>query len=86
MTFDQCHQILVAIRRRQGTRFPLIRVHAGGEVYRGRLARCDSDPEHRARLQEQEGSLVLEPIGRGRSPIARITIGEIPEQGIQPLD
>lgn len=86
MTLDQCHQLLVSIRRKQGTRYPLIRVDAGETVFRGRLARCDSDPEHRNVLPDAEKALVLEPIGAGKSPIARIVIEAIPDQGIQPLD
>ena len=38
---------LVSIRRKQGTRCPLVRVDYAGTVVRGRLARADSDPEYR---------------------------------------
>jgi hypothetical protein len=44
MTFDECQDVLTRIRRKQGTRCPVIRVDYGGSVFKGRLVRCDSDP------------------------------------------
>ena len=46
MTFEQCHANLMAIRRRQGTRCPAVKVAYNGTVYQGRLTRADSDPEY----------------------------------------
>ncbi|WP_169980612.1 hypothetical protein [Tautonia rosea] len=67
MTFDECHERLVQIRRGQGTRFPKIRIDCGGQVVKGRLARSDSDPEHRSAPIAPQGALVLEDLHRGRA-------------------
>jgi hypothetical protein len=86
MTVDQVHAHVQAIRRRQGTRYPLVRVDCGGAVYRGRLARADSDPEHRRRADSPYGVLVLEGLGLGRSPETIVQIATIPEGGIADLE
>ena len=86
MTVDQVHTHVQAIRRRQGTRFPLVRVDCGGAVYRGRLARADSDPEHRRRADSPYGILVLEGLGLGRGPETIVQIATIPDGGIADLD
>lgn len=86
MTVDQVHAHLQAIRRRQGTRYPLVRVDCGGTVYRGRLSRADSDPEHRRRADSPYGVLVLEGLGLGRGPETLVQIATIPEGGIADLD
>jgi hypothetical protein len=86
MTVDQCHSHLLAIRRRQGTRYPLVRVDCAGAVYRGRLARCDSDPEHRRRADSPYGILILEGLGLGRGPETVVQIATIPEGGIADLE
>lgn len=83
MTFDQCHDTLVSIRRRQGTRYPLIRIDCGGTVYRGRLARADSDPEHRKRSNSPYGVLVLEGAGLTRGPETILQIASIRDGAIQ---
>ena len=36
MTFEECQRALVTIRRKQGTRYPRVRVDYGGTVFRGR--------------------------------------------------
>jgi hypothetical protein len=86
MTVDQCHSHLQVIRRRQGTRFPLVRVDCAGTVYKGRLARADSDPEHRRRADSPYGILVLEGLGLARSPETIVQIATIPEGGIADLE
>ena len=86
MTFDQCQNNLVAIRRRQGTRYPMVRVDCGGTVYRGRLARADSDPEHRKTAQSPFGVIVLEGMGLTRGPETILQIASIHEDGIRDLD
>ena len=86
MTVDQCHSHLQAIRRRQGTRCPLVRVDCAGAVYRGRLTRADSDPEHRRRTSSPYGILVLEAPGLGRGPQTVVQIASIPEDGIADLN
>lgn len=63
MTFDQCQRALTAVRRRQGTRFPLVRIDYAGQVYRGRLMRADSDPEHGSTHRSPDGYLVLQETG-----------------------
>ena len=80
MTFDECQHDLEAIRGRQGTARPVIRVDYGGSCYKGRLARSDSDPAHRPHAPF--GVLVLEEPGLARAPqtilqIASITPGSI---------
>ncbi len=86
MTFEQCQRTLIMIRRQQGTRYPLVRVDCAGAVYRGRLARADSDPEFLQAASSPYGVLVLEPIGLNRSPETIVQIASIPEDGLNPID
>ena len=86
MTFDECHESLTRIRRRQGTRFPNLRVDRGGAILRGRLARTDSDPEHRRAPLEPAGALIVEAIGAARGSTTLIPIGEITPGGLDDLD
>jgi hypothetical protein len=86
MTVEQCHLNLLSIRRKQGTRYPLIRVDCGGASYRGRLARSDSDPEHRKQTNSPYGVLVLEGLGLTRGPETILQIASITENGIVDLD
>jgi hypothetical protein len=80
MTFDECQDALTAIRRQQKTRFPVVRVDAGGSIYRGRLRRADSDPENRAAALVPAGTLVLKDGDRGRE--TEIRIADIADGGI----
>jgi hypothetical protein len=82
MTFEQCHANLMAIRRRQGTRCPLVKVAFNGAVYQGRLTRADSDPEYRKAPKSPFGVLVLENLGLSRGPETILQIADIPEDGI----
>jgi hypothetical protein len=86
MTFEQCHAALVAIRRKQGTRCPLVRVDYAGTVIRGRLARADSDPEHRRDPSSPYGVLVLQSLGLTHGPETIVQIADIPEGGLLPLE
>ena len=86
MTFEECHSYLVAIRRKQGTRCPLIRVDCAGMVYQGRLTRSDSDPEHRKISNSPYGILVLENVGLSRTPEMILQIANISEGGIHALE
>ena len=86
MTFEQCQETLVTIRRKQGTRYPLVRIDYGGTVFHGRLARADSDPEYRHDASSPYGILVLEPIGLSRGPETVLQIANIPRDGLQPID
>ncbi len=82
MTFDQCREHLTAIRHKQGTDRPLIRVDFAGTAYRGRLARSDSDQTYR---QSPYGVLVLESMGLARGPETILQIASIPPDGIRDL-
>ena len=82
MTFEECHQQLVSIRRNQGTRCPVIRVDFGGSTFQGRLARADSDPEHVQEPKSPYGVLVLEDPGLGRGPQTILQIASIPPGAI----
>lgn len=86
MTFEECHANLVNIRRKQGTRFPLVRVDCGGMTYPGRLTRADSDPEFRRNETSPYGVLVLEGLGLTRGPETIVQIANIPEDGIHELE
>jgi hypothetical protein len=86
MTFEQCQHALVAIRRKQGTRYPLVRVDCGGAVYRGRLARADSDPEFVNDRSSPYGVLVLEQVGLSRGPETIVQIASIPQDGLKPFE
>jgi hypothetical protein len=86
MTVDQCHANLLNIRRKQGTRYPLIRVDCAGATYGGRLARSDSDPEYRKKPTSPFGILGLEGVGLTRTPETIVQIANIPENGIRELE
>ncbi len=86
MTFEQFHAILAEIRRKQGTKCPLVRIDYGGMVVRGRLARSDSDPENRRDVNSPYGVIVLESPGLCRAPETILQIANIPENGVQPLE
>ena len=85
MTFENCQSAVVGLRGKQVTRCPLVRVDYGGTVFRGRLARADSDPEIRRRSGSLFGVLVLEGLG-DREPETVLQIANIPENGINTLD
>ncbi len=82
MTFDQCQNALTFIRRRQGTRCPMVRIDFGGSVYRGRLVRSDSDPEHRGKVKPPSGFLVLEDPDVGRRPEIMLQIATLEPDAI----
>jgi hypothetical protein len=86
MTFEKCQSVLVALRREQGTRCPLVRVDFGGAVFRGRLKRSDSDPEQRRGSGSPYGVLVLEGLGLARAPETFLQIADIPDDGIRSLN
>jgi hypothetical protein len=83
MTIDECHQALLTIRRKQGTRCPILRVDYAGSSYQGRLRRTDSDPEHRANAQTPYGVLVLESAGLTRGPETILQIASIAQDAIR---
>lgn len=83
MTFEECRAQIVSIRRRQGTRCPIVRIDCGGSVAFGRLTRTDTDPEHGHDPKSPFGVLVLEDPGLGRGPATTIQIADIPPGGIQ---
>lgn len=85
MTFDECHETLTKIRRGQGTRFPKVRIDCGGQVFKGRVARSDSDPEHRKSPLEPTGALVLEGLGVGKASKTVVPLGTIGAEAIRPL-
>jgi hypothetical protein len=84
MTFEDCHRQLVQIRRRQGTRCPLVRIDCGDAVYQGRLTRSDTDPEYR-RPEAAYGIVVLEGLGLTRGPQTVLQIANIPADGIKDM-
>ena len=87
MTIDECHQALLSIRRKQGTRCPILRVDYAGASYHGRLRRTDSDPEHRPQAHIPYGVLVLESAGLARGPETIIQIASIAPDAIRdPLE
>jgi hypothetical protein len=86
MTFDECSTTLANIRRKQGTRCPLVRVDYAGAVFRGRVARADSDPEFRPDNSSPYGVLVLENLGLSRSPETILQIANIPAGGVKELE
>jgi hypothetical protein len=87
MTFEQCHANLAAIRRKQGTPCPVVRVASNGVVYSGRLKRADSDLASRPGpgAGSPFGVLVLENLGLARGPETILQIASIPEGGILDL-
>ena len=86
MTFDKCHSTLLAIRRRQGTRSPLVRVEYGGTTYKGRVARSDSDPENHRDNPSPFGLLVLEQPGLTPAPATFLQIAGIPDDGLKSVE
>jgi hypothetical protein len=86
MTFEECHATLSAIRDKQGTRCPLVRVDYAGTTIRGRVARADSDPERDRDRTSPYGILVLENLGLYHAPETILQIANIPQGGLQPLE
>jgi hypothetical protein len=86
MTFETCQSLLVTLRKAQGTRHPSIRVHYGGSIIRGRVARSHCDTDQRRDTGSPYGVLVLEDLGLGHGHETLLQIANIPEDGIQPLD
>lgn len=86
MTFEKCNSVLSEIRSKQGTRCPLVRVHYAGTVFQGRLARSDSDPDHRRDSNSPYGVLVLQSPGLSRGPEMILQIANIPEGGLKELE
>jgi len=86
MTFDECQDRLTGIRRRQGTRYPKIRIDCGGASYRGRLARADSDPEFRPQPLAPQGALVLEDLKTGRATQTTVPLDQITADHLHELD
>src|SRR4051794_22103687 len=68
MTFQSCQSALVAIRREQGTRCPLLPVVLGGPVFKGPPKGAESDPENRHDSLSPYGLIVLEDLGLARGP------------------
>lgn len=85
MTFEQCQANLLALRRKQGTRCPAVRIAYNGVVYSGRVKRADSDPESGRSTASPFGVLVLENLGLARGPETILQIASIPENGIADL-
>ena len=85
MTFEQCQSALASISRKQGTNRPLVRVDFAGSIYRGRLARSDSDPAFREDHSSPFGVLVLEEPGLGGPPETLVQIADIPEDGLKSI-
>ena len=85
MTFEQCHTHLVALRRKQGTTCPVVRVAYNGVTYSGRVKRTDSDSETRRSAASPFGVIVLENLGLARGPETILQIASIPENGINDL-
>ena len=86
MTFEKCHSVLTEIRSKQGTRCPLIRVDYAGTVLQGRLARSDSDPDHRRESSSPYGIMVLENPGLARGPEMILQIASIPDEGLRAIE
>jgi hypothetical protein len=88
MTFAQCHSVLVSIRRKQGTRCPLVRVDCAGSVFQGRLSRSDSDPDAQTHhdMNSPFGVIVLENPGLARAPETILQIAEIQADGVQSIE
>jgi hypothetical protein len=82
MTFEQCHANLLAIRKHQGTRCPVVKVAYNGTVYQGRLTRADTDQESHRNTRSPFGVIVLEGLGLCRGPATILQIANIPEDGI----
>jgi hypothetical protein len=86
MTFEQCQANLAAIRSKQGTDSPEIRVDYGGAAYRGRLARTDTDRAEARENGSPYGLLVLEAPGLDRGPETILQIANIPPGGIRDIN
>lgn len=86
MTFEQCQSVLVTIRRKQGTRCPLVKVEYAGSQFQGRVTRSDSDPENRRDSASPYGVLVLEAPGLQRTPETILQIASIPVNGLRSID
>lgn len=87
MTFEECRRTIETIRQRQGTTKPVLRVDYGGSIYKGQLARADSDSRGGPPSGSPFGLLVLEEPGLSQSPQTILQIASIAPGSIHdPLD
>src|SRR4051794_19107323 len=83
MTLDQCRGVLAGIRRRQGTRFPVVRVEADGMVHRGRIVHSDSDPDSDHDPGSPFGTITLSPLGLASSREVILQIASLSEDAMR---
>ena len=61
-------------------------VDYAGKVLLGRLARSDSDPDHRQKSSSPYGIIVLENPGLTRGPEMILQIASIPDEGLKDME
>ncbi len=91
MTLDECRGVLAGIRRRQGTRWPVVRVDADGSVLRGRVIHADSDPDSGHDPLSPFGTITIAPLGLASAnetilQIAALALGSISDHQVDPAD
>jgi hypothetical protein len=85
MTLDQCRGVLAGIRRRQGTRFPVVRVEADGTVLRGRIVHSDSDPDSDHDPSSPFGTITLAPLGLAASGEVILQIASLAKESMRDM-
>ena len=84
MTAEQFETVLEEIRRRQGTRHPLVQVATADRTIRGRVGELAVDRSPR-RPHSPYGVVSIEQPGLVPGPMILVQIAEIPEGGLREL-
>ncbi|AMV38918.1 hypothetical protein [Planctomyces sp. SH-PL62] len=85
MTAEQFETVLEAIRRRQGTRHPLVQIATADQTIRGRVGNFIADRSPRRSTNSPYGIVSIEPPGLVPGPLKLVQVVEILDDGVGEL-
>ncbi|MDG3003722.1 hypothetical protein [Paludisphaera mucosa] len=85
MTAEQFETVLEEIRRRQGTRHPLVQVATAGRTIRGRVGDLVVDRTQARHANTPYGIVTMEQPGLVPGPLMFVQVAEILEDGVREL-
>ncbi|WP_165249043.1 hypothetical protein [Paludisphaera soli] len=85
MTAEQFETVLDEIRRRQGTRHPLVQLATAERTIRGRVGDFVVDRSSRRNPQSPYGIVSIEPPGLVPGPLQLVQVAEILPDGVREL-
>jgi len=85
MTAEQFETVLEEIRRRQGTRHPLVQLDLAGRTIRGRVREFVADRTTRRAPHSPYGIVAIEQPGLVPGPSTLVQVAEIREGGVREL-